>query len=190
MSRVTHLLIRARPTGNAAHNCNIDNLRLTQKDTPFQWNEACQKAVDHMKEAVTSAPILRHFDRNRDSILETDSSDYVNGGVLSQYDNEGVLHPLAFYRKNMNPAECNHEIYDKELRAIIRCLEHWRPELEATDVPIQIFTDDSRINGLDNGLILPELGLSKRRNYRNIPIILDISHLNAMARIIHMLLST
>lgn len=90
---------------------------------------------------VTEAPVLRHFDRTKEAILETDSSDYVNGGVLSQYDEEGNLHPVAFYSKNMTPAECNYQIYDKELLAIIRCLEHWRPELECTDVPVKIFTD-------------------------------------------------
>ena len=74
-------------------------------------------------------------------MLETDSSDYVNGGVLSQADDGGALHPVAFYSKNLLPAECNYEIYDKELLAIVRCLEHWRPELESTDIPIQIFTD-------------------------------------------------
>lgn len=68
--------------------------------------------------------MLKHFDREREAILETDSSDYVKGGVLSQYDDQGVLHPMAFYSKNMVPAECNYEIYDKELLAIIRCLEH------------------------------------------------------------------
>ena len=41
----------------------------------------------------------------------------------------------------MVPAECNYEIYDKELLTIIRCLEHWRPELKATELPIEIFTD-------------------------------------------------
>ena len=73
--------------------------------------------------------------------METDFSDYVNGGVLSQYDDEGVLHLMAFYNKNLTPVECNYQIYDKELLVIIRCLEHWRPELECTDIPIKIFTD-------------------------------------------------
>ncbi|SLM35328.1 retrotransposon nucleocapsid protein [Lasallia pustulata] len=72
---------------------------------------------------------------------DTYSSDHVNAGVLSQYDDDKVLHPVAFYSKNMVPAECNYEIYDKELLAIIRCLEHWRPELEATELPVEIFTD-------------------------------------------------
>ena len=114
---------------------------LTKKDCPFLWSEACQAAFEEMKHLVTSAPVLRHYERSRPAVLETDSSDYVNGGVLSQADDEGVLHPVAFYSKNMVPAECNYEIYDKELLAIVRCLEHWRPELESTDIPVQIFTD-------------------------------------------------
>lgn len=114
---------------------------LTKKDCPFHWSEACQAAFEEMKRLMTSAPVLRHYERSRPTVLETDSSDYVNGGVLSQADDDGVLHPVAFYSKNMVPAECNYEIYDKELLAIVRCLEHWRPELESTDIPIQIFTD-------------------------------------------------
>ena len=115
--------------------------KLAMKDAPFQWTEACDKAFHLLKERITTAPILRHFDRNKETILETDASDYVNGGVLSQYDDDGVLHPVAFFSKNMIPAECNYEIYDKELLAIIRCLEHWRPELESTDIPVKIFSD-------------------------------------------------
>ena len=51
--------------------------------------------------------------------METDSSDYMNGGVLSQKDDSGVLYLIAFYNKNLLPAECNYKIYDKELLAII-----------------------------------------------------------------------
>jgi len=115
--------------------------QLTRKDTPFVWNEACVEVFDNLKKQVSSAPVLRHFDVKRQAILETDASDYVKGGILSQYDDEGVLHPIAFYSKSMVSAECNYHIYDKELLAIIRCFEHWRPELEGTELPIQVFTD-------------------------------------------------
>ena len=115
--------------------------QLARKDVKFEWTEACQGAFDTMKRAITSAPVLRHFDREREAILETDSSDYVNAGVLSQYDDEGILHPVAFYSKNLAPAECNYEIYDKELLAIINGLETWKADLESTEIPIKIFTD-------------------------------------------------
>ena len=61
--------------------------------------------------------------------------------VLSQIGDDGELHPVAFFSKNMSPAECNYEIYDKELLAIIRCFEQWKPELESTELPVKIFTD-------------------------------------------------
>ena len=114
---------------------------LTRKDVPFVWTQDCTQAFESVKEQVTAAPILRHFDPKRQAILETDASDYVTGGILSQYDDDHVLHPVAFYSRSMVPAECNYHIYDKELLAIIRCFERWRPELECTDLPIQIFTD-------------------------------------------------
>jgi hypothetical protein len=41
----------------------------------------------------------------------------------------------------MLPAECNYEIYDKKILAIVRSLQYWRPELQGTPTRIEIFTD-------------------------------------------------
>ena len=90
---------------------------------------------------MCEAPILCHFDSSKQCFVKTDSFDYVNASVLSQLDDEGVLHPVAYFSRKMTPAECNYEIYDKELLAIIRCFEEWRPELEDTDLPVKVFTD-------------------------------------------------
>ncbi len=63
--------------------------------------------------------ILRHFNQTCETILEIDSFNYINDEVLSQYDDEEVLHSIVFYSKNLSSAECNYEIYDKELLIII-----------------------------------------------------------------------
>ena len=55
-------------------------------------------------------------------ILETDASDYADGDIISQYDDEGILHPCAFFSRKFITAELNYEIYDKEMLAIIDCL--------------------------------------------------------------------
>jgi hypothetical protein len=52
-------------------------------------------------------------------MLETDASDYAIGAVLSQYDNEGMLQPCAFFSCKMNPAEINYNIQDQELLVIV-----------------------------------------------------------------------
>jgi hypothetical protein len=58
-------------------------------------------------------------------LIEIVASDYVCGGALSQRDDEGVLHLVAYISMKLTPAECNHDIYDKELMAIIVALEEW-----------------------------------------------------------------
>ena len=116
-------------------------MALTRKDVPFMWTQDCTQAFESVKEQVTAAPILRHFEPKRQTILETDASDYVTRGILFQYDNDHVLHLVAFYSRSMISAKCNYHIYDKELLTIIRCFKHWRSKLECTDLSIQIFTD-------------------------------------------------
>lgn len=47
-------------------------------------------------------------------------------------------------------AECNYEIYDKELLAIIKSLEEWRPELQGTQEPFKILTDHKKLEYFTN----------------------------------------
>jgi hypothetical protein len=56
---------------------------LTRKNQFFRWTDACKKVFEFLKEKVIIAPVLKYFDRIKEVILEIDSSDYVNGGVLS-----------------------------------------------------------------------------------------------------------
>jgi len=116
-------------------------IKLTRKDHFFEWTEICQMIFEELKQQMTTVFILKHFDSIRKAILKTNFSNYVNDEVLSQYDDEDILHSMIFYSKNMILAECNYEIYDKELLTIIRCLKHWRSELKCTDILIKIFID-------------------------------------------------
>jgi hypothetical protein len=103
---------------------------LTRKNYHFVWSDECSKSFETLKKAFTTAPILRHFDYDKEIIVETDTSDYISASVLSQYNDEGILHPVTFFSKKHTPVECNYEIYDKELMGIVRAFEEWRPELE------------------------------------------------------------
>jgi hypothetical protein len=93
---------------------------LTYKGVPFAWSMEQQIVFNTLKATFTSAPVLARFDPDCDIIVETDASDYVSARVLSQYDDDNVLHPVAYFSKKYSPVECNYEIYDKELMAIIR----------------------------------------------------------------------
>ena len=51
--------------------------------------------------------------------METNASNYVTSGVLLQYSEDELLHPIAFFSKKIVLAECNYKIYNKELLVII-----------------------------------------------------------------------
>ena len=77
-----------------------------------------------LKQAIMKVSVLRHFNLNCQTILETDASNLMTDEILSQYNEKGVLHPVTFYNKSMISAECNYYIYNKELLIIICCFEH------------------------------------------------------------------
>lgn len=114
---------------------------LQKKGAKFDFNDECGAAFQLLKDTVVSAPVLLHFDPSKDIYVETDASDFVVAGVLSQMGVDGLLHPIAFFSRKMNPAQCNYEIYDKELLAIVESFENWRPELEGATSAVKVLTD-------------------------------------------------
>jgi len=115
--------------------------QLTRKDTSLVWNKVCVQVFDNLKKQVSLISILRHFNLKWQAILKIDASNYVKGEILSQYDDESVLHSMIFYSKSIILAEINYHIYDKKLLVIIRCFEHWRLELKCIELLIQMFID-------------------------------------------------
>lgn len=119
--------------------------RLLRRDTEWKWDDAQMVSFETLKTAFSTAPALVFFDYNKKTIVETDASNWASGGVLLQHDDEGKLHPVAFFSAKHTSAECNYEIYDKELLAIIKALEEWRPELNGVQGPFDIITDHKNL---------------------------------------------
>ncbi len=113
--------------------------QLTRKDTFFVWNEVCIQAFRNLKKQISFASVLRYFNLKHQTILKIDALNYVKDEILSQYDDENVLHSMIFYSKSIILAEINYHIYDKKLLIIIRCFKHWWLKLKCTELLIQIF---------------------------------------------------
>ena len=107
----------------------------------FAWTNECKKAFQELKNCVCKASILCHFDLSKQCFVETNSSNYINAGMLSQLDDKDVLHLVANFSIKMALAECNYEIYNKEFLAIIWCFEEQQPELKGTGLPVKVLTD-------------------------------------------------
>ncbi len=139
-------------------------IQLIKKNMSFVWNEICVQVFDNLKKQVSLISVLRHFDLKQQAILKIDASNYVKDEILSQYDDEKVLHSMIFYSKSMILAEINYHIYDKKLLVIIQCFEHWWLELKCTELLIQMF-----INHQTSKIFMKNKQLSRQQvNYLNI----------------------
>ncbi|KAI1002838.1 hypothetical protein K3495_g5362 [Podosphaera aphanis] len=65
-------------------------INLLKKNTVYGWGSDEQSALDSLKKSFTSAPTSAFFDYNKQTVLETDASDWASGGVLSQYDDNKI----------------------------------------------------------------------------------------------------
>ena len=82
-----------------------------------------QKAFDELKRIFTSKPVLATLDLDKKFRVEADASNYATGGVLSMKCSDEKWKPVAFIFKSLSDTERNYEIHNKEMLAVVRCLE-------------------------------------------------------------------
>ncbi|KAF6527467.1 hypothetical protein HZS61_010511 [Fusarium oxysporum f. sp. conglutinans] len=119
---------------------------LTKKERKFIWLPEAQDAFEQLRQAILSEPVLVMFDPNKEIELETDSSDFALGGQIGQRDDQGKLHPIAFYSHKLHGPELNYPIYDKEFLAIVNCFKEFRHYLMGSMHQIKVYTDHQNIS--------------------------------------------
>ena len=111
---------------------------LVRKEQKQKWKKKQEKAFGKLKAVFTIEPVLAIPDINREMRVEVNTSDYATGGVLLTKYKDGKWRSVAFISKLLNTIEWNYEIHDKEMLAVIRCLEAWRHYLEGTKLEFEI----------------------------------------------------
>jgi hypothetical protein len=94
---------------------------LQRKGVKFQWTLDCEKSFQHLKQLLTSAPILRIADPNEDFIVCTDACKEGLGGVLTQ---NGFV--ICYESRKLKEHERHYATHDLELAAIVHALRKWR----------------------------------------------------------------
>ena len=117
---------------------------LTHKDQVFQWSKEAEAAFQELKRIFVLEPTLVRFDPERRTRIETDSSGWCVGATFLQLSPDGIWRPYAFFSRKLSPPECNYEIHDKEMLAIIRSLEEWDAELRSVG-KFEILTDHKNL---------------------------------------------
>ena len=99
--------------------------RLTSENVAFLWAEECELAFKYLKISLMTRPVLVFPKFDKDFIVEVDASEMAIGGVLSQYQEDGKIHPVAYFSKALNPNQIKWSVYNKEAYTMVSAVQHW-----------------------------------------------------------------
>lgn len=102
---------------------------LMGKPSEFTWSVEAQNAFEKLRDAITSTPVLVHFNPEASHELRTDASSYAIGAVLYQKhvldEQTGVV---LYFSKSLNKSQRNGSATERELLAAylaIKKLSHY-----------------------------------------------------------------
>jgi hypothetical protein len=93
---------------------------LTKKDN-FLWNAEVNKAFQTLKRVMTTPPVLVLPNFDLPFEVECDAAGRGLGAVLMQQ-----RQPIAFFSKALSEGNLAKSVYEKELMALVLCIQHWR----------------------------------------------------------------
>ena len=100
---------------------------LLKKETKFHWGSEQSKSFHHVKDLFKTNKVLKMFNPNHDTLLETDSSGYGIGAVLMQRENSSAQWlPVQFCSRTLNDGERNYSNLEREALSVIFGLNKYR----------------------------------------------------------------
>ena len=112
--------------------------QLLEKDVPWNWSPECARAFQELKDMITNAPVLAHYNPQKPVVLSVDASSYGLGAVISHVIDDDEK-PIAFGSRTLTPSEKNYSQIEKEGLAIMFGLEKFYMYLYGR--PFTLFTD-------------------------------------------------
>lgn len=108
---------------------------LTQQDTEWVWGPEQAAALQRLKTAVSSTPVLRYYNVKEEVTLQCDASQTGLGASLLQNGQ-----PVAYASRALTDTETRYAQIEKELLAIVFACTHFESYVYGRDV-VQVETD-------------------------------------------------
>nr|AAB34004.1 pol gene product {Gypsy/Ty3-class retrotransposon Cpr1} [Clupea pallasi=herring, testis, sperm, Peptide Transposon, 175 aa] [Clupea pallasii] len=98
---------------------------LTRKDTPWHWGPEHARALQTIKDSLTSNTVMSYFDPGKDTELVVDASPVGLGAILYQKNKSGERRTIAYASRALSDVERRYSQTEKEALAIVWSCEHF-----------------------------------------------------------------
>ena len=92
---------------------------LLKDGVEWKWSTEQQKSFNQLKDKLSSAPVLTHYNEKLALKLDTDASQYGIGAVISHILPSGEERPIAYASRTLSKSERNYAQIEKEALRII-----------------------------------------------------------------------
>ena len=108
--------------------------KLLSQKVNFEWTEQQEKAFEQLKQKLMSRPCLAYLDMTKPFYVKPDWSEIALGAVLTQYDDKGREHPVAYLsRRRCHGREATYSSRRGECVALWWAVKQWRCFLEGVN---------------------------------------------------------
>ncbi|KAK3739292.1 hypothetical protein QZH41_007139 [Actinostola sp. cb2023] len=121
---------------------------LTHKNSSWNWTTTHQEAFETLKEKLQSAPALAYFDISKSTEIAVDASPVGLGAILTQKDENGHSHVIAYGSRSLTKTEQNYSQTEREALAIVWGCEHYH--LYCYGKALTVFTDHKPLTSIFN----------------------------------------
>jgi len=121
---------------------------LTTKDKPFTWGEKQEEAFNDLETALSSPPILKYPDTNRDFYLETDASREGISFIVGQTDEKGMKIRRKLRGRGLRSCERKWSITQLEYLALLTGIRENHVYLASR--PFAVYTDHISLKYLES----------------------------------------
>lgn len=118
----------------------------TKTKSKFVMTDEGIAAMNKVKEALTTAPVLSEADFSKMFFIQCDASTTGVGSVLFQLDDEGNEKPIYYFSRKLNKAQQKYSVTELECLAAVLSVQKFRPFIEGQS--FKIITDHSSLRWL------------------------------------------
>ena len=122
---------------------------LTQKNTPWEWTDRHEHALQQLKTALAEAPVTAYFDPDKPTEINVDASPVGLGAILAQTSSTtGDKHVVDYASRSLPAVEQRYSQTEREALAVVWGCEYYH--LYIYGKPVTVNTDHKPLMAIYN----------------------------------------